>query len=305
MGRRRKTRGRPVHGILLMDKPDGMTSNELLQAVKKLYGAAKAGHTGSLDKTATGLLPLCFGEATKFSSYLLDADKQYIAHCKLGSETSTGDAAGEIVFEQEAPRLSRARLEQVLALFRGEIQQVPPMYSALKHKGQRLYELAYQGVEVARPPRPVTIYKLALLQQGQDEISIAVHCSKGTYIRTLAQDIGRQLGCGAHVSRLRRIACGPFTEQGMVTLAQLQALVVKGAAALDQYLLGIDSLLPDIPIVRLVDSVAYYLRRGQPVMVPHAPTEGILRLYNENQVFLGLGEVLDDGRIAPKRLLSQ
>jgi len=276
MGRRRQARGRHVHGILLMDKPDGITSNELLQGVKKLYGAAKVGHTGSLDKTATGLLPLCFGEATKFSSYLLDADKQYIASCQLGIETSTGDAAGEIVDEQDVPALSKAQLEQVLMHFRGEIQQVPPMYSALKHKGQRLYELAYQGIEVERAPRPVRIHKLELLQQGQEEISIAVHCSKGTYIRTLAQDIGRQLGCGAHVSRLRRTASGPFTEAGMVTIEQLEALALQGTEALDKCLLSIDSLLPDMPLVQLVASVAYYLRQGQPVIVPRAPTEGML-----------------------------
>jgi len=288
-----------------MDKPDGLSSNDLLQAVKKLYGAAKAGHTGSLDKTATGLLPLCFGAATRFSSYLLDADKKYIASCKLGSETNTGDAAGEVVSEQQVPTLSKAQLEKVLALFRGEIQQVPPMYSALKHKGQRLYELAYQGIEVARSPRPVTIHKLELLQQEKDEITLAVHCSKGTYIRTLAQDIGRQLGCGAHVSKLRRTASGPFGEEGMVSLVQLEELASQGMQALDQCLLGIDSLFQDMPGVQLVDSVAYYLRQGQPVIVPRAPTEGLLRLYDENQVFLGIGEVLDDGRIAPKRLLDR
>ncbi len=304
MGRRRKTKGRNVQGILLMDKPAGMSSNELLQSVKRLYGAAKAGHTGSLDKTATGLLPLCFGAATRFAGYLLDADKKYIASCKLGRETSTGDAAGEVVYEREVPELSKARLEEVLACFRGEIQQVPPMYSALKHKGQRLYALAYQGIEVERAPRPVTIQRLELIGHGPEEISIALHCSKGTYVRTLAQDIGRQLGCGAHLSKLRRTASGPFTEEGMLTMEQLKELALQGTAALDKCLLGIDSLLPDIPSVQLVDAVAYYLCRGQPVTVPHAPTEGMLRLYNEDQVFLGLGEVLDDGRVAPKRLVG-
>ena len=304
MGRRRKRKGRNVQGILLLDKPCGITSNDTLQHVKKLYKAAKVGHTGSLDKTATGLLPLCFGEATKFSSFLLDADKKYIANCKLGSETTTGDAAGELTSEQVVPELSEEKLEEVFDFFRGEIQQIPPMYSALKQNGQRLYELAYQGIEVERPPRPVTIYKLQLLEQQAEEISIEVHCSKGTYIRTLAEDIGRKLGCGAHISKLRRVASGPFTEEGMITIDELENLATGGTQELDKRLLSIDALLQGIPAVELIDSVAYYLCQGQPVIVPRAPTEGMLRLYNEAQVFLGVGEVLDDGRIAPKRLVS-
>ena len=304
MGRRRKRKGRNVQGILLLDKPCGITSNDTLQHVKKLYKAAKVGHTGSLDKTATGLLPLCFGEATKFSSFLLDADKKYIANCKLGSETTTGDAAGELTSEQVVPELSEEKLEEVFDFFRGEIQQIPPMYSALKQNGQRLYELAYQGIEVERPPRPVTIYKLQLLEQQAEEISIEVHCSKGTYIRTLAEDIGRKLGCGAHISKLRRVASGPFTEEGMITIDELENLATEGTQELDKRLLNIDALLQGIPAVELIDSVAYYLCQGQPVIVPRAPTEGMLRLYNEAQVFLGVGEVLDDGRIAPKRLVS-
>ena len=183
--------GRDIHGVLLLDKPAGITSNDILQRVKRLYGARKVGHTGSLDKTATGLLPLCFGDATKFSGYLLNADKHYRAICKLGAETTTGDAAGEIVKEMPVPKLDERQVEKVLAEFQGDIQQVPPMYSALKHKGQRLYELAYQGIEVERPARPVTIHRLQLLSLEKSHFEIEVRCSKGTYIRTLAEPSAR------------------------------------------------------------------------------------------------------------------
>lgn len=304
MSRRRKVKGRHVHGVLLLDKPAGMTSNETLQKVKKLFNAAKAGHTGSLDKAATGLLPLCFGEATKFSNYLLDANKRYVACCQLGSETTTGDAEGEVCSQKPVPDFSRAELEKTLAKFRGDIEQVPPMYSALKHKGQRLYKLAHQGIEVERPPRPVSIYRLELLKYEQQQLTIDVSCSKGTYIRTLAEDIGRELGCGAHVHSLRRTASGPFTEEQMISLAELQELAAQGMAQLDEQLLGIDAILPDMPAIYLKESVAYYLCQGQAVIVPRAPTEGMLRVYNEDEHFLGLAEVLDDGRIGPRRLIS-
>ncbi|MBI1733341.1 MAG: tRNA pseudouridine(55) synthase TruB [Gammaproteobacteria bacterium] len=298
----RRSRGRDVHGVLPLDKPVGMTSNEALQVVKHLFQARKAGHTGSLDRTATGLLPLCFGEATKFSALLLEADKRYRARCKLGVRTATGDSAGAILETRPAPAMDPAAMESVLDRFRGEIEQVPPMHSALKHQGQRLYELAYQGLEVERKPRPVSIYELNLLELEADEFEIAVWCSKGTYIRTLAEDIGAAAGCGAHVISLRRTAAGPFREQEAVPLAAVRAAAEQGSAELDRLLLGTDSIMRDAPALVLQEAVAFYLRQGQPVLVPRSPTEGRVRLYNEAGQFIGAGEVLDDGRIAPRRL---
>ncbi len=302
---RRHKRGRPVDGILPLDKPAGVTSNGALQQVKRLYDARKAGHTGSLDELATGLLPLCFGEATKVSAYLLDADKHYRATCKLGQKTSTADALGEVLSERPIPAFDSGQVTAILAEFTGDIEQVPPMHSALKHQGKRLYELARAGVEVERPPRPVTIHALDLVDSGADWLEIDVRCSKGTYIRTLAEDIGERLGCGGHVSALRRLGAGPFTADQMVSLEQLnQALDAGGLAALDALLMPLDSALGSHPAVTLDATLAHYLVRGQPVQVPNAPTAGLLRVYADDGQFIGIGEVLDDGRIAPKRLLS-
>lgn len=301
---RRREHGRPIDGILPLDKPAGVTSNGALQQVKRLYQARKAGHTGSLDELATGLLPLCFGEATKVSSYLLEADKFYRAICRLGIKTSTADALGEVLLERPVPALSRERILATLADFTGAIAQTPPMHSALKHQGKRLYELARAGVEVERQPRTVTIYDLELIDFGADWIEIEVRCSKGTYIRTLAEDIGEQLGCGAHISALRRLGAGPFTAGQMVTVEQLnQTLETSGLEALDQFLLPLDSALASSPAVKLAAPLAHYLTQGQAVLVPNAPTSGWLRLYDDLGQFLGIGEILDDGRVAPKRLL--
>lgn len=300
----RRRNGRDVSGVLVLDKPPGVTSNEVLQEVKRLYQARKAGHTGSLDRTATGMLPLCLGEATKFSALLLEADKRYRARCRLGIRTATGDAAGEVLESLPVPALDRASLEGVLARFRGPIEQVPPMFSALKHQGQRLYELAYQGIEVERTPRSVAIHELVLLDLAPPEFEIEVACSKGTYIRTLAEDIGAALGCGAHVVSLRRTASGPFREPEMVAMDRVRDAAGLGSAALDGLLLGTDSILRDLPAVVLQETVAYYLRQGQPVLVPRAPTEGRVRIYDDTGLFLGAGEVLDDGRIAPRRMFQ-
>lgn len=304
MGRRQRKKGRDIHGILLLDKPAGMTSNDALQRVKRLYDARKVGHTGSLDKTATGLLPLCFGDATKFSAYLLNADKHYQAICNLGSETTTGDAAGEVLNQRPILDLHEEYLESVLEEFRGEIQQVPPMYSALKHKGQRLYKLAYQGLEVERRARPVTIHQLQLIKLEDSCFEIDVVCSKGTYIRTLAEDIGKRLGCGAHVGSLRRLGAGPYSAENMIDMPTLDKLAAEGQQSLDSQLLNVDTALLSLPEVTLVESVAFYLCQGQAVMVPNAPTTGLLRIYDSGKQFLGLGEVLDDGRIAPRRLVN-
>ncbi len=303
MGRRHR-KGRNVHGILLLDKPIGLSSNEALQVVKRVFNARKAGHTGSLDKLASGLLPICLGEATKMSSFLLNADKHYLATFKLGVKTSTGDAEGEVVLTRSTAGVSSERIPQVLSGFTGEIEQIPPMHSAIKYKGKPLYKLAHQGIEVERQPRWVTIHSLALLAFTGDELKVEVRCSKGTYIRTLAEDIGEVLGCGAHVSELRRIGAGPYDNGKLLTLDELRAMAEQGEDVVDAVLLATESAVEHWPNVKLTDDVAYYVRQGQPVMVPHAPTRGWVRLSAVSRGFLGVGEVLDDGRIAPRRLIN-
>jgi tRNA pseudouridine55 synthase len=301
---RRQVRGRDVNGILLLDKPSGITSNDALQQVKRLFYAKKAGHTGSLDPLASGVLPICMGEATKVSAFLLDADKRYQVRCQLGVRTTTADAEGEVVETRPVVSWTAEQIDTVFDEFRGRIEQIPPMYSALKHQGQRLYKLARQGVEVEREPRPVDIYELTLTGQGDDWIDIDVHCSKGTYIRTLAEDIGEKLGCGAHVSALRRSMVGPYGAGQLVTLEQLQYLKENDMPAMDDLLLPIESALSQWPDVDLSTDAAFYLQQGQPVLVPHAPTSGWVRLYEGNRSFLGMGEILDDGRVAPRRLMK-
>lgn len=302
MARRQKNR-RAVTGVLLLDKPLGMTSNEALQEVKRLFRAQKAGHTGSLDPLATGMLPVCLGEATKISGFLLDAHKRYTMTCKLGAKTATGDAEGEIIERRPVPELATDDVEAALAQFRGPIQQIPPMYSALKHQGERLYDLARKGQEVERAPREVVIHQLELLALNSDVLDLDVKCSKGTYVRTLAEDIGETLGCGAHVTALRRLAVGPYQDpEQMVTLDELRHLAEDGVGALDAQLLPVESAVSHWPDVRLSSDAAYYLLQGQPVVVPHAPTSGWVRLYSDERGFLGMGEIQDDGRVAPRRL---
>ena len=303
MGRRR-ARGRDVNGILLLDKPTGITSNDALQQVKRLYFAKKAGHTGSLDPLASGVLPICMGEATKISAFLLDADKRYQVRCQLGITTATADAEGEVLETRPVDAYTPQQLETVLDEFRGDIEQIPPMYSALKHEGQRLYKLARQGVEVEREARPVTIFELTLTGQGDDWLDIDVHCSKGTYVRTLAEDIGERLGCGAHVSALRRTSVGPYTDGNLVTLERLEDLKANDMPAMDNLLLPIETALTQWPDVELSADASFYLQQGQPVLVPHAPTSGWVRLYATNRLFIGMGEILDDGRVAPRRLMK-
>jgi tRNA pseudouridine55 synthase len=303
MGRRRP-RGRDVSGILLLDKPLAITSNDALQRVKRIYRAAKAGHTGSLDPLADGLLPVCLGAATKLSAFLLDADKKYRVRARLGVTTTTADAEGEVLEERPAGHVTEEAVRSVLPQFTGEIDQVPPMYSALKHKGQRLYKLAREGVEVEREPRRVHIYALELGEVALPEFELEVHCSKGTYVRTLVEDIGEALGCGAHVTALRRTAVGPYGEERMVSWRAVEAAAEEGLDALDALLLPLDTALGGWPEVRLSADTAYYLKRGQPVLVPKAPTSGWVRLYDQAQRFIGVGEVEDDGRIAPRRLMT-
>lgn len=304
MGRRRQS-GRSVTGILLLNKPIGITSNDALQKVKRLYRARKAGHTGSLDPLADGLLPICMGAATKVSAFLLDADKRYRVWIRLGVRTTTGDREGEVVETRPTAGITEAEVRRVLQGFVGDIEQIPPMYSALKHKGQRLYTLARQGVEVERDPRLITIYALSPLRIELPDVQMDVHCSKGTYVRTLAEDIGEVLNCGAHVIDLTRTAVGPFDAERLVEMADLEALFAsRDSRALDELLLPVDSALQDWPAVYLSEDTAYYLRAGQPVLVPRAPTAGWVRLYTSDRRFMGAGEIQDDGRVAPRRLME-
>ena len=304
MGRRRKP-GRDVSGILLLDKPIGITSNEALQQVKRLYRAQKAGHTGSLDPLATGLLPVCFGASTKLSAFLLDADKRYRVRVRLGETTSTADAEGEIVATASTEGVTEQHVSEALQRFLGPIEQLPPMYSAVKHQGERLYKLARQGIEVERTPRTVNIFNIGLVDCALPEFEIDVHCSKGTYVRTLAEDIGAELGCGGHVIGLRRTGVGPYDESltAFVSLEEVQRHAEEGFAVLDELLLPMESALEHWPRVQLSADAAFYLRMGQAVLVPQAPTEGWVRLYDTSGAFLGVGQILDDGKVQPKRLL--
>ncbi|MFJ3263909.1 tRNA pseudouridine(55) synthase TruB [Pseudomonas sp. NPDC086581] len=294
---------RAVNGVLILDKPLGMSSNQALQKVRWLLNAEKAGHTGSLDPLATGVLPLCFGEATKFSQYLLDADKAYETIAKLGVTTTTADAEGEVV-EQREVTAGREAIEALLPRFRGDIEQVPPMYSALKKDGQPLYKLARAGEVVEREARSVTIARLEMLAFESPYATLAVSCSKGTYIRTLVEDLGRELGCGAHVAALRRTQAGPFQLNQSVTLDELEKVHAEGGnEALDRFLLPVDAGLEHWPLLQLSEHSAYYWLHGQPVRAPDMPKFGMLRVQDHEGRFIGIGEVVEDGRLAPRRLI--
>lgn len=304
MSRRRK--GRDVNGILVIDKPMDITSNGILQQVKRLYGAAKAGHTGALDPLATGVLPLCFGEATKFSQMMLDSDKSYIATAKLGVRTETGDSEGQMVSEKPVPEdLTADVLEPILDQFRGEIQQVPSMYSALKHKGRPLYEYAREGIEVERPARPVTIYELTLADIRPGEIDIAVSCTKGTYIRSLVEDIGEALGCGAHVTALRRTMASGFTLSDARQVPDLEKKREQGES-LDGLLVAPDAALSMFPEQTLEGRSLVSILNGQPVRIPGQSDEGFVRLYGNGR-FIGLAEQIPDdegAQLVPRRLVK-
>jgi tRNA pseudouridine55 synthase len=334
---------RSINGILLLDKPKGMTSNQALQTTKQLFSASKVGHTGSLDPLATGLLPLCFGEATKFSQFLLNADKTYRVSAHLGIKTNTGDAEGEVIASRPIANYSLLQLESILSTFRGSIAQIPPMFSALKHKGRPLYKLARQGIVVERNPRTVTIHSLRLLDYSDGDLysqqlgfwqvprpcsnhgisnlhedgeprdntdknavksilNLEIKCSKGTYIRTLIEDIGEALGCGAYVHALRRLGVANYHAEQMVSLEELETLSL---AECDQKLLSLDSLLKEWPVLKISQAAAYYLYRGQAVLLPNLPKQGFLSLVlQESGRFIGVGKILEDGRVAPSRLVD-
>ncbi|MCC4263683.1 tRNA pseudouridine(55) synthase TruB [Oceanimonas baumannii] len=310
MGRQRRFRGREVDGILLLDKPAGITSNDALQQVKRIYAAAKAGHTGALDPLATGMLPICLGEATKFSQFLLEADKRYRVTAKLGERTDTSDADGEVV-QTRPVNVSAGELIEALDHFRGDIQQIPSMYSALKYQGKPLYQYAREGIEVPREARPITVFELKLIRFEGDEVELEVHCSKGTYIRTIVDDLGERLGCGAHVTVLRRLAVAGYPAERMLTLEQLQCILdnckaneISPRLELDPLLLPMDTAVQSLPEVNLSELVAGYLLNGQAVQVSGAPLEGFVRMtVGEEGRFVGVGEIDDDGKVAPRRLV--
>ena len=298
-----------VDGLLVLDKPSGMSSNAALQHAKRLFGAAKAGHTGSLDPLATGVLPLCFGEATKFSQFLLDADKGYESTFVLGVGTDTADADGAVIAEASAAPLTKEAVIQAMATLTGAIEQVPPMYSALKVDGQPLYKRARAGEQVARAARSVHIYRFELLSCEPDEqmrLTVRVYCSKGTYIRTLAEDLGAALGVPAHVATLRRCQSGPFAVDDCVTPERLTAVKESGSDTdLDTLLQPIESCIQHLPRLSLSEAATFYIRQGQPVLVPNGPQSGMVRIADAGGLFLGVGELRDDGKLAPKRLLAQ
>jgi tRNA pseudouridine55 synthase len=295
---------RDVNGILLLDKPSGLTSNAALQQARRLLRARKAGHTGSLDPLASGLLPLCFGQATKAAGMLLDADKTYEVVAQLGSSTETGDAEGAVVDTLPVPEDVAGRLDGVLDGFLGPIEQVPPMYSALKRDGQRLYELARKGIEVPREPRSVTIHSLAAVSLEGSRLSFEVRCSKGTYVRTLVEDLARALGTVGHVVGLRRTRLGPFLDERMWTLDELQACLDEGGeGALDALLLGVDFALRHWPAVTVGGTEQAYLMQGQAVFAM-GPGGARVRMYGPDGLFLGVGQMTPEGgRLAPVRIM--
>ncbi|WP_068807412.1 tRNA pseudouridine(55) synthase TruB [Thauera phenolivorans] len=299
-GQFRRPPRRQVDGVLLLDKPQGLSSNTALQTARRLFNAAKAGHTGTLDPMATGLLPLTFGEATKFSQMLLDADKTYEAEVRLGVDTDTGDAEGTVLATRPVA-VERAALEAVLSRFRGEIEQIPPMYSALKRDGKPLYEYARAGIELERPSRRVTIHVLELLDFDGERFRIRVGCSKGTYVRSLAMDIGAALGCGAHLSALRRTGIGPFEVAEAVTLERLESADETGR---DRLLAPADALVRHLGAITLDAGVAAALLQGRVVRPGAADAGGTLvRVYGPHG-FLGLAVWQEDGGLAPRRLIA-
>ncbi len=297
---RRKARGNIVNGILLLDKPAGKTSNQALQTVKRLLDARKAGHTGALDPLATGLLPLCFGQATKVSGYLLGADKRYEVTITLGATTTTGDADGEVL-DTKAVDVSDQQLHGAIDQFIGPQEQMPPMYSALKHNGQPLYKYARKGIDIERKRRPVIAHTIKLLDRNEQQLQLEVHCSSGYYIRSLTEDIGSALGCGAHVSALRRTQVGDLYLNQTITIDELEAMPF--ATDRQQVLRPSDSAVASLPKVDLSEEATFYLLRGQAVRASDAPINSSVRMYGVDGLFLGLGEMVGLGMVAPKKLM--
>ncbi|MCH2346191.1 MAG: tRNA pseudouridine(55) synthase TruB [Pseudomonadales bacterium] len=303
MSRQRRRRVRNISGIVVLDKANGLSSNAALQEVKRLYEANKAGHAGSLDPLATGVLPVCLGEATKVSQFLLDSDKRYRTRIKLGIRTDTGDSEGAIIERNEGISVSRKAIERALTKFKGEVEQVPPMHSAIKMNGVPLYKLARKGITVEREPRLVTLYQICLVEFVNSELELEISCSKGTYIRTIADDLGQELGCGAHVIELRRTQAGVFTEKDSISAEELALEKEnKGLDKIDQFLIPMDRAIQDLPEVNLPSITASHVKNGQAVLVRHLPKNGLVRMYEDEQ-FIGIGSIDDDGKVAPRRLI--
>ena len=302
MSRPRK-RGRDIDGVFLLDKPQGMSSNDIMQKVKRVFQANKAGHTGALDPLATGMLPICLGEATKFSQFLLDADKRYVVTAKLGERTDTSDAEGQVV-ETRPVNVEIPQILTALEQFRGDILQVPTMFSALKHNGKPLYEYARAGITVEREARPITIFEINFIEYQAPFLTLEVHCSKGTYIRTLVDDLGEVLGCGAHVTVLRRTAVADYPAEKMMTWDALQALAEQGD--LDQHLLPIDTAVSKLPALKLNAEQSKGIGFGQRVKFANeAKLRGQVRLFSDKNIFLGVALIDDNNVIRPQRLITQ
>lgn len=307
----RRGKGRSINGIVLLDKPTGISSNHALQRVKRIFFANKAGHTGALDPLATGMLPLCLGEATKFSQFLLESDKRYTVTAKLGVRTTTSDSQGDVVCEKPVC-VTQQQLDNAVDTFRGDIMQVPSMYSALKHQGKPLYKYAREGITIDRPSRPITVYEINQLRFEGDEVDLDIHVSKGTYIRTIVDDLGELLGCGAHVSMLRRTQVADYPYQRMVTVDQLDSLIEQAKEQdicpyqlLDPLLLDMDTAVKNYPEVNITDEMGDYVLHGQPVQVFGAPDNTLVRItVGDAHTFIGVGQMDDNGLIAPKRLVN-
>lgn len=304
MSRPRK-RGRDIHGVFLLDKPQGMSSNDILQKVKRIFQANKAGHTGALDPLATGMLPICLGEATKFSQFLLDSDKRYLVTAKLGERTDTSDAEGQIVETREV-KVAEADILANLDQFRGDILQVPTMFSALKHNGKPLYEYARAGITVEREARPITIFELNFIEYNAPFLTLEVHCSKGTYIRTLIDDLGEVLGCGAHVTMLRRTAVANYPIDKMMSYVDLQKLVEnQPLVELDKHLLAMDTAVSSLAKINLTEQQTKAVGFGQRVRFDNPDKiYGLVRLYSDDKQFLGIAEMTHDNVIRPSRMIN-
>ena len=299
-----RKRGRDIHGVFLLDKPQGMSSNDIMQKVKRIFQANKAGHTGALDPLATGMLPICLGEATKFSQFLLDADKRYLVTAKLGERTDTSDAEGQIIETREV-KVKTSEILTALEQFRGDILQVPTMFSALKHNGKPLYEYARQGITVEREARPITIFELNFIEYNAPYLTLEVHCSKGTYIRTLVDDLGEALGCGAHVTMLRRTAVADYPTEKMLDWNALQALAEpQDLSLLDALLLPIDTAVAKLPTLTLNESQTQGIGFGQRIKFDNSNRlQGQVRLFSHENRFLGVALIDENNVIRPQRLV--
>lgn len=312
----RKRKGRPLNGVLLLDKATGHSSNDMLQKVKRLYGAQKAGHTGALDPLATGMLPICLGEATKFSQYLLESDKRYRVIAKLGERTDTSDSDGEVVETREVNFTHDTLLEK-LEFFRGKTMQVPSMFSALKHQGKPLYHYARQGITIEREAREINVFELLFIRHEGDELELEIHVSKGTYIRTIIDDLGEMLNCGAHITMLRRLEVATYPQEKMISLVELQALFDKAteedvspATYLDPLLLPMDSPVSDFPLVNISDKLSVNALHGNPVAITSSSkilseNELVRMVVGDQQRFIGVGFIDNQGRVQPKRIVVE